>query len=229
VRVSTVLLDFGGTLDAPGVHWSTQFARAFVAAGVDAPRKELDRAFLESERKLALAPPPAHWDLRAYVAHQSRLMAAELGSNAPATDGAASFFIAQAERHLAEAAATLRRHASLFRFGLVSNFPATLQGILGAAGLDELFGAVVISDVERVRKPDKAIFALALERLGSAPAEAAMIGDSLRNDVQGAKAAGLARAVWLEGDEILGGGDRSAADVVVRSLEEGLTWLGGRA
>jgi len=227
VKLTTVLLDFGGTLDAPGVHWSTQFARAFLAAGVDAPRTELDRAFLASERTLALAPPPAGWDLRAYVAHQTRLMAAELGATGPASEGAAAFFIAQADRHLAEAATTLRRHASVFRFGLVSNFPATLQGILQAAGLDELFGAVVISDVEGVRKPDKAIFALALARLGALPAEAAMIGDSLRNDVQGAKAAGLARAVWLEGDEILGGGDRAAADAVVGSLEDGLAWLRG--
>ena len=45
-------------------------------------------------------------------------------------------------------------------------------------------------------KPDPRIFAIALERLGCAAADAVMIGDSWPADIEGARAAGV-RAIWF--------------------------------
>jgi putative hydrolase of the HAD superfamily len=40
-------------------------------------------------------------------------------------------------------------------------------------------------------KPDRRIFALALRRVGAAPAEALFVGDDAEHDLEGARRAGL--------------------------------------
>jgi len=67
---------------------------------------------------------------------------------------------------------------------------------LTAIGLAERFALVVASGEVGVAKPDAAIFALACERLGVEPSEAAHVGDRLDLDAHGAAAAGL-RGIWL--------------------------------
>lgn len=81
------------------------------------------------------------------------------------------------------------------RIVVVSNWDASLGRALAAAGLGALIDAVVTSAAFGAAKPDPAIFAHAL-RLAGAPADAALhAGDSLDEDVAGARAAGLP-AVW---------------------------------
>ena len=60
-----------------------------------------------------------------------------------------------------------------------------------ASGLIDRFDAVVVSGELRSAKPDPAVYAHALEALDARPADAVMVGDSLRNDVDGPVAAGL--------------------------------------
>jgi putative hydrolase of the HAD superfamily len=55
---------------------------------------------------------------------------------------------------------------------------------------------VVVSAELGVGKPEPEIFEAALDRLGAAPGEAAMVGDTIDRDIAGATAAGLA-AIWL--------------------------------
>ncbi len=55
-RLRGILVDFGGTLDSEGLHWSTQFALAFAAAGQPVERATLDRAFLTADRALEQRP-----------------------------------------------------------------------------------------------------------------------------------------------------------------------------
>jgi HAD superfamily hydrolase (TIGR01450 family) len=75
-----------------------------------------------------------------------------------------------------------------------------------------------------VGKPHRAIFEMALERLGVVAAEAAMVGDSLATDVAGGRAAGM-HAVWVGGSA--DGAAEGAADLTVRSLVELLArWRG---
>lgn len=45
-------------------------------------------------------------------------------------------------------------------------------------------------------KPSPRLFRIAMERLGAKPQECLVIGDSVRRDVGGARAAGVA-AVWI--------------------------------
>jgi HAD superfamily hydrolase (TIGR01450 family) len=67
-----------------------------------------------------------------------------------------------------------------------------------------------------VGKPEPPLFRMALERLGLAAHEAAMVGDSVPSDIAGARAAGM-RAVLYAPD---GAQDGAAADAVVTSFAD---------
>jgi putative hydrolase of the HAD superfamily len=62
--------------------------------------------------------------------------------------------------------------------------------------IEHLFDEVIISGEVGIAKPDAAIFALAMERLGVEPEGVWHIGDNLVTDVGGARAAGIG-SVWL--------------------------------
>jgi len=86
-----------------------------------------------------------------------------------------------------------------YRLGLVSNTTSRSEGpaILESHGLLPYFGTLVLSTVCGIRKPDPAIFALALSELGVSPDRAAYIGDRPERDVLGARRAGIARIVVI--------------------------------
>jgi HAD superfamily hydrolase (TIGR01549 family) len=96
--------------------------------------------------------------------------------------------------------ALLRRLAKRYRLGLVSNFDhaATAHGILRDHGIADVFDTTLISEEFGHRKPNPAIFREALSRLNASPGEAIFVGDSLFDDVEGARAADL-RVVWVNG------------------------------
>jgi putative hydrolase of the HAD superfamily len=101
--------------------------------------------------------------------------------------------------------------------GVVSN---TMSGIsrdfLEREGLAGYFEVIVLSRDIGIRKPDPRIFSLALQRLGVEASEAAHVGNSVEEDVAGAKGAGM-KAV------LLGGGKRRTGvepDLTIRSITE---------
>ena len=101
------------------------------------------------------------------------------------------------------------------RIAVVSNnLLEEQQGKLRQCGFDPYIDALVVSEQVGVSKPDPRIFAIALERLGCAAADAVMIGDSWSADVEGARAAGI-RAIWFNRTDSPVPGAR-AVDVVRR-------------
>ncbi len=87
---------------------------------------------------------------------------------------------------------------------IVSNSDGTLEARLRARGVCQVgpgagaaVKAVVDSAVVGLRKPDPAIFELALRATGAQPARTLHVGDSVHYDVVGARAAGI-RALHLD-------------------------------
>jgi len=81
--------------------------------------------------------------------------------------------------------------------GLVSNvalLPHLMRADLEALGILERLDATTFSSEVRTRKPDPAIFADALGKLGVDPGAAVFVGDRLLDDVRGAQGSGM-RAV----------------------------------
>jgi putative hydrolase of the HAD superfamily len=85
--------------------------------------------------------------------------------------------------------------------GIVSNFDSRLYGILVGLGIDKFFESVTISSFAGVAKPSPQIFQRALAKHGVAPHDALHVGDSLREDVQGASAAGIKALLLQRTDE----------------------------
>ncbi len=83
-----------------------------------------------------------------------------------------------------------------YKLAVLSNSPPRLAKWLADWGILDLFDVIVCSGDEGVVKPDPAIFALTLTRLGVAPKEAVFIDDS-PGHVQAARALGLAGILFV--------------------------------
>jgi putative hydrolase of the HAD superfamily len=106
---------------------------------------------------------------------------------------------------------------------VLSNFDARLHALVAAFGLGGAFAVVAPSSEAGAAKPSRGAFEHVRQRLAArpplAPAECLHVGDSLREDVEGALAAEW-RAVWLDRD---GAGERTvlpAGAARVASLAE---------
>ena len=79
------------------------------------------------------------------------------------------------------------------RMALITNFdhPPHVHSRLSALGLRQYFDAVVVSGEVGAKKPDPEIFTLALDKIGMAAEDVAFIGDSIEDDIVGAKAIGM--------------------------------------
>jgi putative hydrolase of the HAD superfamily len=105
------------------------------------------------------------------------------------------------------------------RLGVVSNWDSHLPTLLQDLGLSSSFQALVVSAIEETGKPDRDIFLRACARLGVSPEEALHVGDSLAEDYEGARGAGLC-SLLLDRH----GRYPAVADRVV-SLNEIAAWL----
>ena len=94
----------------------------------------------------------------------------------------------------------LKRHG--LRLAVISNTEdGRLVDSLDAAGIASQFDLLIDSHLVGHRKPDAAIFKLALERLGLQAGEAAYVGDSYAHDALAACAVGL-RGILLDAHDL---------------------------
>ena len=99
------------------------------------------------------------------------------------------FFSGEAlDDHLVDQIRTLRRE---YKTALLSNASDSLDRFVREElGLEDVFDVIIISALVGVRKPDRPIYELALERLGVSASEAVFFDDRADN-VEGARRAGL--------------------------------------
>lgn len=122
-------------------------------------------------------------------------------------------------RRLMDDAALIAMHRNMYwktAEGFELDGGAFVTGLESASGTE----AVICG------KPSSAFFGAALEVLGVPAARAAMVGDDIVNDVEGARAAGLAGILVRTGKYREGDLERGTADAVVDSLADVPAWLG---
>ena len=124
------------------------------------------------------------------------LLSAELGREVSVEQMMASIrFRAYADAP--PALAVLRARG--LRLVCVSNWDVSLPQVLERCGLGAAFDVVVTSAGSGARKPDPAIFELALERCDCRPEKVLHVGDSAEEDAAGAEAAGI-RCLLIDRD-----------------------------
>lgn len=122
-------------------------------------------------------------------------------------------------RRLMDGAALVAMHRNMYwqtADGLELDAGAYVAGLEAAAGVT----ATVCG------KPSAAYFAAALDVVGVTADRAAMVGDDIVNDVEGARACGLLGVLVRTGKYRPGDEDRGAPDAVVDRLADVPAWLG---
>jgi HAD superfamily hydrolase (TIGR01549 family) len=90
--------------------------------------------------------------------------------------------------------------AAGYRIGLISNTHRCLTSFQAHFELQGLISATVSSSDHGLMKPHPSIFTAALQLLDVPAAEAVMVGDSIRQDVQGALGVGMRAILLNRGD-----------------------------
>lgn len=194
-RFDAVVFDWYATLAAPeGSDWWKTMFQLLDEAGAVLPDDALE----------AWVNPPtdhrsASVDEDAYRAYEQRQLERLL---------AASGLDQSVQRELAEVLLPLRDREEVGIFpdvaaflaelrsegivvALCSNWSWDLERHLDAAGITELFDAIVCSAMVGYRKPHPAIFEVLRGRLEVPPERTAFVGDDWNADVEGAMAAGM--------------------------------------
>jgi HAD superfamily hydrolase (TIGR01549 family) len=89
--------------------------------------------------------------------------------------------------------AVLEKLSLRHKMAIISNFdhPPFIEMVVQQYHLGQYFAEIIISSQVGCAKPDKAIFDLALKKLNLPASETAHVGDSMNDDIQGARNAGV--------------------------------------
>jgi HAD superfamily hydrolase (TIGR01549 family) len=200
--LKAVLLDVDFTLFRPGPELGPEGYRRIAARhGLTLDPELYHDARLAAIANLQRDSELVH-DEELWVAFTEEIVAG-MGGEGPGARACALDVVREWERHenfflYEDALPTLAvlRDAGL-RIGLVSNGQRDLEEFARHHGLDV---DVCVGSASHGRvKPHRSIFDAALTALGAQPDEAAMVGDSYADDIEGARALGI-RAILLDRD-----------------------------
>jgi putative hydrolase of the HAD superfamily len=221
------------------VHWLDRFLVHYRSAGIEISRTELDSAFDHATRiGYGATKIVARFGLtdlvRFLVGHQFeylrqsgptkvRAVLEEGGAKGRhrIVEAITTSFVSQTMAGLEHSREVMAALDGRFKLGVVSNFYGNLDRVLADARLERYFAAVVDSSRVGIFKPEPGIYQDALKKMRAAPAETAMVGDSLTKDCAPAKALGM-RTVWLRADSnrALAENEDSLADVTIQSIDQ---------
>jgi putative hydrolase of the HAD superfamily len=200
LSLSAVLFDVDFTLARPGPELGPE---GYVRAG-ERHGLTLDAARYEAARDDALVElkhhPDFDYDETIWLAFTERIVRG-MGGTEPASYECAVEITRGWERHdnfelyedVVPVLAELRRAG--LKIGLVSNSARDVHAFALHHGLD--IDAGITSFHHGKTKPHASIFRAVLDLLEVAPDDAAMVGDTVEDDIEGARAVGM-RAVLLD-------------------------------
>jgi len=200
--VQAVLFDVDFTLFRPGPELGPEgYRRLGERHGLALDPGRYDEARFAALDELQRHPELEH-DEELWVRFTEQIVRG-MGGDADGATACATEMVAAWERHenfslyddVLPTLAELRRHR--LRLGLVSNGQRDLEEFVAHHGLD--VDAAVGSAAFGRTKPHPSIFLFALERLGTEPEAAAMVGDSYADDIAGARSLGM-QAFLLDRD-----------------------------
>jgi putative hydrolase of the HAD superfamily len=199
--LKAVFFDVDFTLIYPGPMFRGEGYRTFCASyGIDVDASQFEHAVACAAPVLD-APADALYNAEIFIAY-TRCIIEQMGGRGANVDACAREIYREwaACQHFElyeDVPAALRELAAAgIRVGLISNSHRCLASFQSHFELEGLVTAAVSSSEHGFMKPHGSIFSAALRLVDAAPAEAVMVGDSVRQDVEGALAAGM-RAILL--------------------------------
>ena len=200
VVIRAVLFDAGATLVHPDPPVEAVYAREFAADGARFTEEELMRALARAWAEVHASPETNRYggvrgepDFWRSLLNRVRFLVDGGSVSAPAFERLATHFRNPAKWAVYDDVFStleeLARHD--LKLAVVSNWDSFLPKLLASLGLDRFFPVVAVSAIEETGKPGAEIFHRACRRLAVEPAEALHVGDSLAEDFEGARRAGL--------------------------------------
>jgi putative hydrolase of the HAD superfamily len=224
VVTKAVLFDVDFTLIYPGPTFRGEGYHAFCTRyGIDVdPSKFADA--VASAAPLLNGPEDAPYNAEIFIAYTSHIIR-EMGGRGPNVDDCSREIYEEwaACQHFElydDVPAVLQTLAKAgIRIGLISNTQRCLTSFQSHFELQGLIAATVSSFEHGYMKPHPSIFSAALERLNARPDEAVMVGDSIRQDIEGALRVGM-RAVLVHRGETPPARASELGVPVIKSLSE---------
>jgi len=200
-----VLFDVDFTLIYPGPTFHGEGYQAFCARhGIDVdPLKFTDA--VASASPLLNNPEDTPYNADIFIAYTNHIIR-EMGGSGPNVDACSrEIYDEWAACHHFEmyddVPAVLETLAkSGIRIGLISNTQRCLTSFQSHFELQGLIAATISSFEHGYMKPHPSIFSAVLERLGARPDETVMVGDSIRQDIEGALRVGMRAVLVHRGD-----------------------------
>lgn len=191
--VKHIFLDFGGCIDAPGIHTRTLFWDAFLAEGLlpATERPKFQEAYTQADQQMMATGEAKALGLNAFNRHNAWLIASALGLPRPEAEAAGDRVTALMDAYLKESREALRGLALRYPLSLISNFTGNLEPILREYSLRELFQSVTESFYAGCSKPDPRIFRAALAQQREPAEKCLYVGDNPVNDIAPARALGM--------------------------------------
>lgn len=194
-KIKAIAFDFGGTLDSPFLHWMDIYLYLYTTKlNLPLTRENFRDSYVYGEQmmeRLQLVKPshslletqkfktdlqfshliekgvlPDTPENKEELSLQAALLSTEYSSG----------YVAAARSILAE----LQKKYVLL---LVSNYYGNVSKIAGDLEIATYFKTITDSTIAGVRKPDPALWRLAIEGVGFNPEEVLIVGDSMKNDI----------------------------------------------
>ncbi len=203
-NIKGIIFDYGGTLDTNGGHWGAVIWSGYEKYQVPVNLNAFQEAYTYAERQMALQPiikPQFNFleVLEAKLTVQfDYLIAAGYDLDRSLAQRIAFDGYSLAKNTVEEVKPLLNSLHEKYPIVMVSNFYGNLKSVLDDFGILSYFQEVVESAVVGVRKPDPAIYALGVTKIGLPAQEVLVVGDSYSKDMVPAKAVGC-QTLWLKG------------------------------
>ncbi|QRQ59365.1 HAD family hydrolase [Sphingobacterium multivorum] len=203
-NIKGIIFDYGGTLDTNGGHWGAVIWSGYEKYQVPVNLNAFQEAYTYAERQMALQPiiKPQFNFLEVLEAKLNvqfdYLIAAGYDLDRSLAHRIAFDGYSLAKNTVEEVKPLLNSLHEKYPIVMVSNFYGNLKSVLDDFGILSYFQEVVESAVVGVRKPDTAIYALGVTKIGLPAQEVLVVGDSYSKDMVPAKAVGC-QTLWLKG------------------------------
>jgi HAD superfamily hydrolase (TIGR01509 family) len=187
---SWILFDYGGCLDADGMHSRTLYYNMFSNYGLlnNTNKDEFEDAYSFADQEIINKSLVLKSSLLEMNTLMCKLIAETLNLENQILHTLIAYAISNAQSYfLNRNIKVVSKIREKYNLGVVSNFSGNLVKILNDFSLGQYFSFVIDSYYSGVTKPNPQIFELAIQLCGENPEQIWFIGDNLERDIRPAR------------------------------------------
>lgn len=202
MREQGILFDFGGTIDTNGIHWFEKFREAYENIDLNLGRDDLFDVYVQTERAIeqgVIKPDMNFRDILEikFKYHNRLLKEKELIENDIPVNALADKIYDELKENIDANKEIFVELKEKYKLGVVSNFYGNLDAVLKDFEIFDFFDLTIDSTIFGIRKPDSGLYAAAIDKIGLAPEEITIVGDSYKNDIEPGKKLNCT-TIWLK-------------------------------